>query len=58
MPQYSTYTVYLRNTSNSDTLTYADSQYGVPGTIELTNEAFPWCRFQDSVNVYPTVSKP
>ena len=39
--QYLTYTVYLRNTSNSDTLTYADSQYGVPGTIELTNEAFP-----------------
>tara|TARA_Y100001954_G_scaffold165749_1_gene175892 strand:+ start:824 stop:1591 length:768 start_codon:yes stop_codon:yes gene_type:complete len=39
--QYLSYTVYLRNTSQADTLTYSDTQFGVPGTMELTSEAFP-----------------
>lgn len=39
--QYLSYTVYLTNTNNANTLTYADSQYGVKGTIELSNDAFP-----------------
>jgi len=39
--QYLSYSVYLTNNSNVNTLTYADTQYGITGTIELTNEAFP-----------------
>ena len=40
--QYLTYTVYLHKTADStNTLTYADSQFGATGTMELTNEAFP-----------------
>ena len=39
--QYLSYTVYLTDTSDINSLTYADSQYGIKGTIELLNEAFP-----------------
>ena len=39
--QYLSYTVYLTDTNQANTLTYADTQYGITGTIELTNEAFP-----------------
>ena len=39
--QYLSYTVYLTDTSDVNSLTYADSQYGIKGTIELLNEAFP-----------------
>ena len=40
--QYLSYTVYLTKTSDStNTLTYADTQFGAKGTIELLNEAFP-----------------
>ena len=40
--QYLSYTVYLMKTADmSNVLTYADSQYGITGTIELIGEAFP-----------------
>ena len=39
--QYLSYTVYLTDTNQANTLTYADTQYGITCTIELTNEAFP-----------------
>ena len=40
--QYLSYTVYLTKTSDSSNmLTYADSQFGATGTLELTGEAFP-----------------
>ena len=40
--QYMSYTVYLEKASdNSNVLTYADTQFGVRGIIELTDEAFP-----------------
>lgn len=40
--QYLSYTVYLyKNSDNTNTLTYADSQYRIRGVIELTDEAFP-----------------
>ena len=39
--QYLSYSVYLTNSNSVNTLTYADTQYGITGTIELTNEAFP-----------------
>ena len=40
--QYMSYVVYLTKTSdNTNTLTYADSQFGSSGTIELIGSAFP-----------------
>tara|TARA_Y200000002_G_scaffold343707_1_gene316376 strand:- start:2787 stop:3554 length:768 start_codon:yes stop_codon:yes gene_type:complete len=40
--QYLSYTVYLTKASdNTNTITYADSQFGATGTIELISEAFP-----------------
>ena len=40
--QYLSYTVYLEKTSDSsNVLTYADTQFGVRGVMELTDEAFP-----------------
>lgn len=40
--QYLTYTVYLtKDSNNTDTLTYADEQFGIEGTIELVGDAFP-----------------
>lgn len=40
--QYLSYTVYLKNsTTSANTLTYADDQFGITGTIELISEAFP-----------------
>ena len=40
--QYMTYTVYLNKTSDmTNTVTYADTQFGIRGVIELTDEAFP-----------------
>lgn len=40
--QYLSYSVYLTKTSDhTNTITYADTQFGIKGTIELTDEAFP-----------------
>lgn len=40
--QYLKYTVYLKKSSDqTHTLTYADSQFGISGTIDLTGYAFP-----------------
>lgn len=40
--QYFKYTVYLQKSSDqSNVITYADSQFGIEGTIELTGNAFP-----------------
>ena len=50
--QYLSYTVYLTNTSDTNTLTYADSQYGIKGTIELTNEAFPGAISSKSITTF------
>tara|TARA_B100001057_G_C22826070_1_gene941482 strand:- start:486 stop:1214 length:729 start_codon:yes stop_codon:yes gene_type:complete len=51
--QYLSYTVYLTKTSdNTNTLTYADSQFGAKGTIELLNEAFPGPIASKSVSTF------
>ena len=51
--QYLSYTVYLTKTSdNTNTLTYADSQFGAKGTIELLNEAFPGPVASKSVSTF------
>ena len=43
--QYLSYVVYLNKTSDAtNTLTYADDQFGPSGTIELTGSAFPGAR--------------
>lgn len=40
--QYLSYTVYLyKDNDQTNTITYADSQFGISGTIELTGNAFP-----------------
>jgi hypothetical protein len=40
--QYLKYTVYLiKSSDQSQSLTYADSQFGIQGTIDLTGSAFP-----------------
>lgn len=40
--QYLSYTVYLmKNSDSTNTLTYADDQFGIRGVMELTDEAFP-----------------
>tara|TARA_B110000503_G_scaffold134289_1_gene213047 strand:+ start:3231 stop:3998 length:768 start_codon:yes stop_codon:yes gene_type:complete len=40
--QYMSYVVYLNKTADgTNTLTYADTQYGPSGTIELSGRAFP-----------------
>ena len=51
--QYLSYVVYLTKTSdNTNTLTYADSQFGAKGTIELLNEAFPGPVASKSVSTF------
>lgn len=48
--QYMSYTVYLtHNTNQTNTVTYADDQFGISGTIELTGNAFPGA--MDSISV-------
>tara|TARA_Y100000022_G_scaffold91041_1_gene78538 strand:- start:6424 stop:7191 length:768 start_codon:yes stop_codon:yes gene_type:complete len=43
--QYLSYVVYLNKTADAtNTLTYADDQFGPSGTIELTGSAFPGAR--------------
>lgn len=40
--QYMSYTVYLnKNSDQTNTITYADEQFGISGTIEITGNAFP-----------------
>ena len=56
--QYLSYTVYLTNTSDTNTLTYADSQYGIKGTIELTNEAFPGAISSKSITTCNNLNPP
>ncbi len=51
--QYLSYVVYLTKTSdNSNLLTYADTQFGAKGTIELLNEAFPGPIASKSVSTF------
>ena len=50
--QYLSYTVYLTDTNQANTLTYADSQYGITGTIELTSEAFPGAVDSKSITTF------
>ena len=51
--QYLKYTVYLKlNSNQSHTLTYADSQFGIEGTIELTGNAFPGAKDSKVVDTF------
>lgn len=39
--QYLTYSVYLKDNTQTNTITYADDQFGIRGVIELNGSAFP-----------------
>lgn len=51
--QYLKYTVYLkRDADQTNMLTYADSQFGIEGTIELTGNAFPGAKDSKLVDTF------
>jgi len=51
--QYMSFTVYLTKTSDStNAITYADTQFGVKGTIEVVGSAFPGAKDSTNINTF------